>query len=101
MCNACGFGCCAFDSFDGCGCDCAVAECRLTRRDGCGQLVDATLVGDECACDYADSLDDEFDDHGARFAMPRDGARDSADLTHSGRTEIRDPAKVAHATRMC
>lgn len=56
MCNACGFGCCAFDSFEGCGCDCDVAACRQVRCDGCGQPVDP--YDDECACDYADDCGD-------------------------------------------
>ena len=48
MCNACGFSCCGYDGFDGCGCDCAEWKCRSTRCTGCGQTVD--LFDDECAC---------------------------------------------------
>lgn len=30
MCNACGFGCCAWDLFSGCGCDCRYsADCAI------------------------------------------------------------------------
>ena len=57
MCNACGFGCCAFDSFDGCGCDCEVAACRMERCDWCGEMVDVVL-GDGCACDDEDEFYD-------------------------------------------
>jgi hypothetical protein len=48
MCNACGFHCCGFDSFDGCGCDCDSWMCRSTRCTGCGERVD--LIDDDCAC---------------------------------------------------
>lgn len=58
MCNACGFSCCASDSFDGCGCDCDVTECRISRCGGCGEWVDATYVDDDCACFRDESMVD-------------------------------------------
>lgn len=42
MCNACGFGCCALDTFDGCGCE----DCRNPE------------------CWPVDVDDDEWEDHG-------------------------------------
>lgn len=45
MCNACGYLCCARDTFDGCGCD-----CRLEHCGACGDYFDPTL-GDACRCD--------------------------------------------------
>lgn len=47
MCNACGFLCCASDSFQGCGCDCEYAECREDRCAWCGQMVDFALWAGE------------------------------------------------------
>lgn len=36
MCNACGFQCCAWDGFEGCGCDdCENPKCH-SKCDGCG-----------------------------------------------------------------
>lgn len=72
MCNACGFYCCASDSFGGCGCDCRVAGCRECEdcgadeilgdghRKGCPSVIglgddDDAEYGehhDDCGCDY-------------------------------------------------
>lgn len=54
MCNACGFYCCAFDSFDGCGCDCPSIDCRMVRCDYCGRSTDGAF--DDCPCG-----DEDFD----------------------------------------
>ena len=56
MCNACGFYCCASDSFDGCGCDCPETDCSAERCPDCGVSF-VPVVGDTCACD-----DDEGND---------------------------------------
>jgi hypothetical protein len=54
MCNACGFSCCAFDGFEGCGCDwCECSECWSTCEE-CGQLEE------DCGCHEGD-LDFEDD----------------------------------------
>lgn len=57
MCNACGFSCCAFDDFEGCGCNCDEWRCRVSRCGGCGQSVDATDPGADCECFPDDDLD--------------------------------------------
>lgn len=45
MCNACAFSCCAFDGFEGCGCDtCSNPDC-WPRCSLCGELEE------ECHCD--------------------------------------------------
>jgi len=62
MCNACGFSCCAFDDFEGCGCNCDEWRCRVARCGGCGQSVDATDPGDECACFPEDDYWTDEDD---------------------------------------
>jgi hypothetical protein len=40
MCNACGFYCCGYDVFDGCGCDCPELSCRMVRCEICGASTD-------------------------------------------------------------
>lgn len=51
MCNACGFQCCAFDGFAGCGCeDCENPACWPVC-DLCGEYEQ------DCVCD-----EDDFDD---------------------------------------
>lgn len=56
MCNACGFGCCAWDGFSGCGCDhCSNPECWSDGCDLCGEV--------DCICgDDNDFYDDEPDE---------------------------------------
>ena len=45
MCNACGFSCCALDTFDGCGCDhCDNPEC-WSVCEVCGE---SGHVAEEC-----------------------------------------------------
>lgn len=65
MCNACGFGCCAWDGFDGCGCeDCPNPECwsedyvnEMTGQSddpGLGDCCDVcNQPWDSCKCDEA------------------------------------------------
>lgn len=51
MCNACGFACCAWDGFSGCGCDgCSCPECWSEEDD----------LDDPDYDDY--DLDDDYDD---------------------------------------
>lgn len=51
MCNACGFGCCAWDGFDGCGCDsCSEPKCWTV----CDPI--NNVHGEDCDCPE----DDEF-----------------------------------------
>ena len=53
MCNACGFGCCAWDGFSGCGCDhCDNPEC-WEYCDECGEEVSSCCCG-EGDDDWAD-----------------------------------------------
>lgn len=69
MCNACGFSCCAFDDFEGCGCNCAEWRCRVSRCGGCGQSIDATDPGADCDC-YPDDWDDDAPDNGVPATVP-------------------------------
>ncbi len=47
MCNACGFYCCALDTFDGCGCDsCPNPDCAAVCE-FCGLPYDDCTCGDE------------------------------------------------------
>lgn len=58
MCNACGFGCCAWDGFDGCGCDsCSEPKCWTV----CDPL--NNVHGEDCDCpeDDTDWMDDDFE----------------------------------------
>lgn len=56
MCNACGFGCCALDTFEGCGCDsCDNPDCWPTCAE-CGELEE------DCTCAYVDEYDDAIED---------------------------------------
>lgn len=59
MCNACGFACCALDTFEGCGCEsCGNPEC-LEYCDGC---FESTTLG-YCKCIvYDDDFEEEDDD---------------------------------------
>jgi hypothetical protein len=58
MCNACGFYCCATDSFDGCGCDCPEADCRLARCSFCGTQFESTLQS-ECPHCFPEGSDQD------------------------------------------
>lgn len=52
MCNACGFFCCAYDGFSGCGCDhCPEPACHPR----CGTC---RKPDEECECDDLDDADD-------------------------------------------
>ena len=53
MCNACGFYCCASDSFEGCGCDCPETDCLLERCPSCRERF-APVLGETCGCDEAE-----------------------------------------------
>lgn len=84
MCNACGFGCCAFDDFEGCGCNCDEWRCRVSRCGGCGQMVDASDLSDDCACFPDDDWTDEDD---LVVSMLGNGSRERhADLHQNGST---------------
>jgi len=64
MCNACGFLCCAYDGFRGCGCDdCEEDEC-WTRCEFCNRI--KNHISDECICDKGDDYDfgSDFDEDG-------------------------------------
>jgi hypothetical protein len=51
MCNACGFLCCAWDGFEGCGCDCEEMAC-WAKCEFCGEY--------EASCNCADdAIEDE------------------------------------------
>lgn len=53
MCNACGFFCCAWDGFSGCGCDhCPNPECWSEEDD---------LDDPDYECDYDDEDNDDED----------------------------------------
>lgn len=48
MCNACGFYCCAYDGFSGCGCEhCSNPECWPDEDDDDGDYEPL-----DCACGY-------------------------------------------------
>jgi hypothetical protein len=55
MCNACGFSCCAYDGFSGCGCDECDNPACWTKCDGCN------MPEEFCECDNYD-YDDDYDD---------------------------------------
>jgi len=56
MCNACGFGCCAWDGFSNCGCeDCDCPDC-WPHCDNCHLLVDDCICyeDDDCLMGWED-----------------------------------------------
>lgn len=56
MCNACGFLCCALDTFDGCGCDtCGEDDC-LKFCETCGE------PESDCLCDQEDDCPLEYEE---------------------------------------
>lgn len=53
MCNACGFWCCAWDGFSGCGCDhCKDPACWPDDLAGFDDDDDADDHHPSCGCDY-------------------------------------------------
>lgn len=56
MCNACGFQCCAYDGFSGCGCDhCDNPEC-WSVCDLCGEFEE------DCCCHDEDGIFESEED---------------------------------------
>ncbi len=63
MCNACGFQCCAWDGFSGCGCEhCDCPDC-WEYCETCDEPIDM------CCCD-----DDDFEDYDEHVCSTHDSS---------------------------